>query len=370
MFARTLAVVAVTMVAVPMGATATATAATPVPAHGRLVALGSLGGGDAWADGMNQRGDLIGQSRNAEAEWQGAVWWHDRTQPVTLGVADAMPVAINDHGHIAARGAAPFLWRNGRITYLSRSTRSQLAVSDINEHDEISGTVTDAGGRSRAFQWRRGTITVLSTPKAMNSFGYALNNRGDVVGTLVDPRPGTSRAVLWQHGRMIRLAGPDSVPVALNDRTQIIGYVAGHPFLWHRGRLRDLLAGTGADYGRVTGINRAGDLSGLLSRPGTGWQPVLWRAGRPVVIGLPAGHGTAAGINDRGDVTGLLWPSVGAGESVPYQPFQWRQGRTTVFDPPSPNLGIHNVGIDNRGGIAINVETSGSGLALFRSADR
>lgn len=353
--------------------TATAAAAPPVGTK-HLIRLNSLGGAGSFGTAMNERGDMIGASIDAADNVHAVVWWHGRRSPTALGVKGARAGAINDRGHIVgyAQGGL-FLWRAGTVTYLRRSAVTSYESVVINDRDQVAGTATDRNDASRAFLWQRGRMTMLPTPKGMSSRAVGINNRGQVVGTLTRPDTSTEQAVLWQHGRMTKLGtlgGAGSTPVSINERGQVIGTSAitgsadEHPFLWQRGRMTDLLAGTNATAGRVTALNDTGMMTGYASFGNHDTRPVLWRAGRLIVIGLPGHVGVGSFINDRGDVTGSTWPDP-QGLSVP---FRWRNGHTTLFPEPAADIATTIIGIDRRGVIGVDQETSRFGNIVLRSA--
>ncbi len=365
------AVTVVTAVAVP---SATAAPAAPPVATGRLIPLDSLGGAGSFATMMNERGDMIGAGVDAADDYRAVVWWHGRHTPTDLGIDGARAGAINEKGHIAGYvEGGLFLWRAGAVTYLRHGGAASFGAVAINDRDQVAGTETDRDDTSRAFVWHRGRVTMLPTPAGMDSRAVGINNRGEVVGTVTGPGAGAERAVLWQRGRMIplgTLGGAGSVPVAINERGQVIGNstVAGssdeHPFLWQRGRMTDLLAGTNATAGRVTALNDTGMMTGYASLGDRDNRPVLWRAGRLIDIGLPGHTGVGAHLNDRGDVTGSTWADP---QSLAV-PFRWRDGRTTLYPEPAADIATTIVGIDRRGVIGVDQETSRLGNVVLRSA--
>jgi probable HAF family extracellular repeat protein len=371
--ALSLTLTAVLVVLAAATPSAAAAPAAPPVATGRLIQLNSLGGQGSFGTTMNERGDIIGASIDAADNYKAVVWWHGRRSPTDLGITGGRAGAINEKGHIAGYvEGGLFLWRAGAVTYLRRGAAASFGAVAINDKDQVAGTETDQNDVSRAFLWHRGRLTMLPTPKGMSSRAVGINNRGQVVGTVTGP-DAAERAVLWQHGRMIRLGtlgGAGSVPVAINELGQVIGNstVAGssdeHPFLWQRGRMTDLLAGTNATSGRVTALNDTGTATGYATLGDQNNRPVLWRAGRLTVIGLPGHTGIGAHINDRGDVTGPTWADP---QSLAV-PFRWRNGHTTLYPEPATDIATTVIGIDRRGAIGVDQETSLLGNILLRSA--
>lgn len=95
----------------------------------------------------------------------------------------------------------------------------------INDAGWVTGYVTGANGRTHAFLWDGDTFTNL-TPWAANSFGYDINNRGQVVG-VTDGRP-----FLYADGKLIdpnTLIDPDADLLLvsadeINERGQILAH--------------------------------------------------------------------------------------------------------------------------------------------------
>ncbi len=353
---------------------ATAAAVAPPVGTGRLVRLDSLGGSGSFGTTMNERGDMIGASIDAADKYRAVVWWHGRRTPTALGIEGARAGAINEKGHIVGYvEGGLFLWRAGAVTYLRPSAVVSFGAVAINDRDQVAGTATDQNDASRAFLWQRGRMTMLPTPAGTSSRAVGINNRGQVVGTVTRPGAATEQAVLWQHGRMTELGtlgGAGSTPAAINERGQVIGNstVAGssdeHPFLWQHGRMTDLLAGTNATAGRVMALNDTGMMTGYASFGDHAARPVLWRAGRLIVIGLPGHVGSGSFINDRGDVAGPTWADP-QGFAVP---FRWRNGHTTLFPEPAADIATTIIGIDRSGVISVDQETSRFGNIVLRSA--
>jgi uncharacterized membrane protein len=139
--------------------------------------------------------------------------------------------------------------------------------------------------------------------------------------------------------------------------------------LWRRGRMIDLLAGTGAVGGRVFAINNHGTMVGYAQWAGTGIRPVMWRSGRMIDIGLPGRSGSAMAVNDRGDVAGRCHPPTSDDDPiVKPELFRWRNGHTTLYPKTGRGLDIDIAGIDRRGTVAATNEAEQEGPNLMRTA--
>lgn len=371
-----MAVAAVALAVAASPAVATKGTGQPPASAGRLIQLGSLGGGQSWAEATNTRGDIFGGSLDAGRNWVPAVWWHGRTNPVVVPVGMATSSAISDNGHAAGRVSESgrlFVWRTGAVRYLAVPAGTDPEVTGVNNRDQVIGTTYYQNGAFRAFLWQGKSYRLLPTPKGSNSRAVAVNNKGQIVGAIAPAGSDTEQAVLWQDGRMIRLGtlgGPSSRPAAINERGQVIGNSAvrnstdEHPFVWQRGRMTDLLARTTATGGVVYALSDTGLMTGTVTRRDGQVRPVLWSGNRTVDIGLPGHFTIPTTINDRGDVAGMTWPNPQAGGF----PFIWHHGQTTLFPQAGEEIAAHVIGIDPQGKIAVALETVHSGLMLTRSA--
>ena len=374
---RRLSIIATVTIAVTAAAAMPAAATAPTLSRvdtGQLIPLASLGGGESWAVQMNEIGDIVGGSTDARQDWRPAVWWHGRRSATALGVDRASPSAISDKGHIVGRlwdSGALFLWRRGTVTYLRKPTGTDLEVAAVNDRDQVVGTAYHQNGTSRAFLWQRGRFTLFPVPRGASSTAVDINNRGQIAGVVA--RRDAQQAALWQQGRMIELGtlgGSASTPVAINDRGQVIGNStikkssAEHPFLWQHGRMTDLLAGTTARGGRVYDLSDTAMMTGSVDQGDGHDRPVLWRAGRMIELGVPGYSGIGMAVNDRGDVAGFSRQRM----EGPAVPFRWRNGRTTYFPKPIPDIASNLIGINRHGTIAVEQETTSVGFTVLRSA--
>src|SRR5262249_43706489 len=231
--------------------------------------LGALPGGDncSTATRINTKREIIGSSENGEID------------PLT-GVTQARPTR----------------WIDGQITDLGSFGGNQGLASGINNQGLIVGaslnTVPDPyslldlllgssnGTQTRPFLWRNGVMQDLGTLGGPDAWAILINQHGQVAGlsyTNSIPSTGcpgllTSDPFFWSNDKMIdlgTLGGTCGVPLALNERGQVVGqsYVAGdltaHPFLWpgQDGKIQDL--GTlGGTYGTALAINDSGETVG------------------------------------------------------------------------------------------------------------
>ena len=256
--------------------------------------------------------------------------------------------------------AAVFDLRTKRIQVLSAFAGQRTEATDVNNRDEVSGTVYPADGGSRAFWWstKTGRLRVLPLKGGQASVSIALNDRGVVLGSVQDPdwtptiwnvRTGTSR----------RLTELDDAQ-AINNRGWVAGTAlykdfsrASKPLVWRPSApLVELPFLPGDDSTLVTGINDRGEVVGTSMNVGLEDElfgvPVVWTVrGRTICeLTRPGDLDTPFAINERGQVVGgYLTP--GSEEDRPYRAVSWSGcGADPVTLPglPSRAFGVNKSG--------------------------
>ena len=128
----------------------------------------------------------------------------------------------------------PVVWTNGSIALLSDDGLGGIAQG-INDHGDVVGWIKGADGFNHAVMWNSDGRTDLGNLGGGNSFAYAINNQGVVVGNSDNwPTDAGPYAFVWQDGTLHALAalvpaglgGLSSLRVAhaLNDAGQITGW--------------------------------------------------------------------------------------------------------------------------------------------------
>jgi len=265
--------------------------------HGTMTDLGTLGGQVSQVAGVNDRGQIVGQSSTATGAshaflWQGGTM----TDLGTLGGNMSEAVAVNARGQVVgnsatATGAAhAFLWQGGTMTDLGTLGGDVAQVSAVNDRGQVVGMSTTATGEARAFLWRDGAMTDLGTLGGRSSNAHAVNKRGQIAG-LSDTPSGETHVFLWQDGTMSDLGRPGppqwsfSGALKMNDRGQIVGTLrfaaglrGGNCFLWQAGTITQLPGQPGVtvalnDHNQIVGW------SYYFSDPFR--HAVLWTVGEP-----------------------------------------------------------------------------------------
>jgi len=223
-------------------------------AHGQMIDLGTLDGGPiSLTTSVNDSEEVVGFALNtipdAYSMFGGnqtrAYRWKNGTMMDlgTLGGPDAMALRINQRGQITGNSyvnldpsvdpcvvrTGGFLWENGTMTDLGGFGGTCTLVSDMNNRGQIvGGSFLEGDQAQRAFLWQRGELTDLGTSGGKSASAIAINNAGDVVGfQTVPPDDSLFHATLWTRGKIFDLGAlaPDGCSFAssVNSHLQVVG---------------------------------------------------------------------------------------------------------------------------------------------------
>ncbi len=194
----------------------------------------------------------------------------------TLGGTDAEATGINDEGRVVgwstlANGQQhAFLWRAGSMRDLGALAGGKSQANDINSEDVVVGWSTTGNGAQRAVRWQNGKITNLGTLGGRNSEARAINDLGVIVGWS-ETKAGTTHAFVWQNGVMRdigTLGGSNSSAWDITRAGKVVGGSStasgeGHAFTWKDGVFKDL-GDQGQEFATATAINTKGQIAGIL----------------------------------------------------------------------------------------------------------
>jgi probable HAF family extracellular repeat protein len=203
--------------------------------------LGTLGGNESKASGINGKGQVVGFSRSGRGTNPHAFLWdrHGGMQDLgTLGGEsqdNSEAHGINDIGQVVGGGYVSghaWLWESGHgMRDLGTLGGATSGAYRVNNSGQVMG-IADTRDGSHAFLWDAGTgMHDLGSLRPTDKWVWAesINNAGVVVGNsgadMLDVVPA---AFIYEHGKM-RSLNVDSAscrgfnPAAINDRGQIAG---------------------------------------------------------------------------------------------------------------------------------------------------
>ena len=225
--------------------------------NGVMRDLGTLGGTDAVAFLVNERGQIVGVS-----------------------YTDSNPSSYCGQNLQSFNTTGAFLWENGVMTNLGSFGGTCTFASNLNNRGEIVGLSTTTGDQfQHAFLWKDGSFSELPNANGgNNSAGLALNEGGAVAGFASLPGNSLLHAALWKAGEMTDLGTVDedlcSNGYSINSRQQVVGvsvptcdFDTTRAFLWENGSIADLNALIPADSSLYLTapdtINDRGEIAGV-----------------------------------------------------------------------------------------------------------
>lgn len=295
---------------------------------------------EGWADAannvraINDRGEILG--RDADMRWVVQGRSGRRTlQPYPPNGEGTTARDLNDRGEVAgngyrlqgaASGYSAVLWTAaGTPRDLGSFGARDALVSAMNDRGDLAGTLRYDDGSQRPFLWSRGTLTVVPLPAGARGEAVDVNNHGQVAGTWYSPQG--PRAFAWSRktgfvdlGDLGGGAGGRVVfAAAINDRGWVVG-VEGQPggrgsigvqtpFLWTPAGGMRSLGSLGGAIARATDVNARGEVVGEGQTRTGEFRAFVWtvEAGMQVLDVGAGVESVAASINDRGDVLGSVF---------------------------------------------------------------
>jgi probable HAF family extracellular repeat protein len=246
----------------------------------QIIDLGTLGGASSQAFAVNDSGEVIGvAANNIPDQYSGAIGpctgWACWTVPTqqrafrwkegelsdlgTLGGSDAVAYFLNNRGQIAGVSFTntpttgnptqdPFLWERGIMYDLGSLGGTYGAVAALNNRCQVAGVSNLAGDQSmHPFLWDSGRMIDLGTLGGDSAIAYSLSYSGAVAGQSQLSGDAVSHAFLWNNGTMTDLAALFPSPLGnsgaydVNSSEQVVGFadIPAAPYfsaiLWENG---------------------------------------------------------------------------------------------------------------------------------------
>lgn len=242
--------------------------------------LGTFGGNISHGLDLNNRGQVVGVAENSTPDsyaigivplyfvgWPVAtqvrafLWQNGVMQDLgTLGGNDAAASLINDRGQVAGVSYTnttpnpttgfptedPFFWQNGKMVDIGSLGGDFGFPRWMNSRGQVVGSSHLAGdNQEHAFLWDQGVLTDLGTLGGSISVANWINDFGKATGYSYLPGDSIFHAVLWKNGKEIDLGVLSGYPLteafSINGREQIVGTSATldlsviHAALWEDG---------------------------------------------------------------------------------------------------------------------------------------
>lgn len=338
--------------------------------HDDIIDLGTLEGGhESQAGAVNSRGQVVGASNNTIPDAFSLVlnngfqvlaflWQKGEMKDLgSLGGPDAIASFVNERGRIAGLSYTnttpnpvtgiptvdPFIWVpcdrdrwdkddcenesatavDGKMLDLGTLGGTLGYPTALNNRGQVTGQSSLAGDMtSHPFLWDRGVLTDLGTLGGDNGTTNWINEEGEVAGKadLPGPRPQKHDAVVWKNGKIIDLGTVpgDSCSNAesVNSRGQVVGTsenqelcsitVGEHAFLWeHGGPMVDLNTlvppESGLQLTYALAINERGEIAGIGVPAGVPPQDYPTKAHAYILIPCDQGHADTESCEDAGE---------------------------------------------------------------------
>jgi len=276
----------------------------------------------------------------------------------TLGGSESLAGGINDSGQVAgysqtAAGATnAFLWTPGgnpqmrNLGTLGGSVSEAYAINNSGQVTGYSDVAGPTGPRQHAFVYSGGSLKDIgqSLTVSVNSYGYGINSSGHVTGTAYDAHYSSAHAFFYDGATTTDLGllgGVGCSPLALNNQDTLVGYISlslisDHAFRYATGTVTDL-ATLGGHYSYALAINNSNAIVGgsFVDSMDSSYHAFIWANGTMTDLNTlldQSGAGwtlaEARAINDAGQIAGV--GNFGGANHA----FRLTPSTTTSIQPP------------------------------------
>lgn len=245
--------------------------------------LGTFGGVDSSARGINDMGQVIGGADTSDRKTHAFLYCIGGTMTDlgTLGGDESCAYAVNNKGEVvgeadnAARNFRAFAYSNGTMIDLGTLGGDNSSAYAVNDKSQIAGEADTPDRLSHAFLYSAGTMTDLGTLGGRWSTAWGINDYSQVVGNSgIDDGGYAHHAFVYSGGQMMdigTLGGYTAWALDINNRGQIVG---------------NSMLSNGIVHAFIFAGTTMTDLNSFLP-PDSGWQLI-----------------NASAINDNGQITG------------------------------------------------------------------
>jgi probable HAF family extracellular repeat protein len=207
---------------------------------GALTDIGTLGGSEATARGINDTGEVVGGGFTAQGDHQAFYWYNGVMTNIGAWAGQPASNALSINNQRQATGvvvdsqgkyqAVIYNLHQQSVTYLPTLAGGTAYAEAINDLGQVVGRSTDSDGLEYPVIWENGIIRKLS-----NYRGYAtdINELGEATGFIL-PANQPQQAVVWSSAATIlidddpTLLSGQTRPIAINN----VGQVAAYHFLY------------------------------------------------------------------------------------------------------------------------------------------
>lgn len=304
-----------------------------------IIDLGTLGGSESTAYGINEYGQIVGGAETASSQTRAFIWEDGVMSDLgTLGGNMSEAFGLNDNGQIVGRsvnasGRTHAFLREDSVMYdLGTLGGTESKAQAINNAGQIVGSSKISSGYWRAMIYESGVMSQLPKFAGTESWASAINSSGQSVGGCNVSGGSPWHACLWENNTIIDLGTlpgtSKSSATGINDDGQIVGQSNNYPSLPRSGFIYEggVMSGIGSlgqspDDTRPRSINNHGQIVGYSHTVAGDKRAFVYEDGVMTDLGTLGGSASEAwGINDAGWIVGCAEMTDGDIHAVLWTP--------------------------------------------------